>query len=65
MVSKPYIAVLALGKARLLFSRKVYGTSFAANTCVIKAGFELFTFCRLLSGAAVDFSSVQILSNCC
>ena len=33
--------LLALGMARLLFSRKLYGTSFSSNTCVMKVGFKL------------------------
>ena len=34
----PYNVVLALGKVRLLLSRKLYGTSFSSNTCVMKVG---------------------------
>ena len=43
MVSMPYKVVLALDKARLLFSRKLYGTSFSSNTCVMKVGLKLCT----------------------
>ena len=59
MVSMPYNIVLALGKTRLLFSRKLYGTSFSSNTCVMKVGFNFIDFGL---GAAVDFSGEQILS---
>ena len=42
-VSIPYNVVLALGKVRLLLSRKLYGTSFSSNTSVMKVGFKLCT----------------------
>ena len=61
-MSVPYNVVLALGKARLLLSRKLYGTSFSSNTCVMKVGFKLCAVYRFQSGAAVDFSGEQILS---
>ena len=41
MVSMPYKVVLALGMARPLFSRALYGTSFSSNTCVMKVRFKL------------------------
>ena len=47
MVSMPYKVVLALGKARLLLSRKLYGTYFSLNTCVMKAGFQLCTVLQI------------------
>ena len=43
IVSMPYEVVLTLGKARLLFSRKLYGKFFSSNTCVMKVGFNLCT----------------------
>ena len=44
MVSMPYNVVLALGKTRLLFSRKLYGTFFSSNSCVMKVGFNFIDF---------------------
>ena len=42
-VSMSYNVVFALGKVRLLLSRRLYGTSFPSNTCVMKVGFKLCT----------------------
>ena len=38
----PYKVVLALGKARLLFSQKLYGTSFSSNAYRVRTGFGKF-----------------------
>ena len=64
MMSMLYDVVLALGKARLLFSRKLYGTSFSSYTCVMKVGFKILFF-RFRSRAAADFSGEKILSYFC
>ena len=61
MVSMPYKIVLALGKAKLLFSRKLYGYLLPHILLLYKLCYLLFY--RLRSRAAVGFSCEQILSK--
>ena len=62
-VSMPYNVVLALGKVRLLLSRRFYGTSFSSNTCVMRVGFKLCTVLQKQVNGLLENSKVKLLKK--